>query len=103
MEAKAPSKEMMTQYSDMKEEIKQMKVDIQQTEDSIAKLIEEGTVCDKVTGGLGGIQGFKIEGFPVAEFEKRKRLVLPTDTPYLFASAEYSWKKEVLNNLLKEE
>ena len=75
MEAKAPSKEMMTQYSDMKEEIKQMKVDIQKTEDSIAKLIEEGTVCDKVTGGLGGIQGFKIEGFPIAEFEKRKRLL----------------------------
>ena len=39
----------------------------------------------------------------LSEFEKRKRLVLPTDTPYLFASAEYSWKKEVLNNLLKEE
>ena len=75
MEAKAPSKEMMTQYSDMKEEIKQMKVDIQKTEDSIAKLIEEGTVCDKVTGGFGGIQGFKIEGFPVDEFEKRKRLL----------------------------
>ena len=39
----------------------------------------------------------------LSELEKRKRLVLPTDTPYLFASAEYSWKKEVLNNLLKEE
>lgn len=69
------SKETIVQYSDMQEEIKQMRIDIQKTEDSIAKLIEEGTVCDKVTGGLGGIQGFKIEGFPVVEFEKRKRLL----------------------------
>ena len=71
----AISKEILVQYSDMQEEIKQMRIDIQKTEDSIAKLIEEGTVCDKVTGGLGGIQGFKIEGFPVVEFEKRKRLL----------------------------
>ena len=71
----AISKEVMVQYSDMQEEIKQMRIDIQKTEDSIAKLIEEGTVCDKVKGGMGGIQGFKIEGFPVVEFEKRKRLL----------------------------
>ena len=71
----AISKEIMVQYSDMQEEIKQMRMDIQKTEDSIAKLIEEGTVCDKVTGGIGGTQGFKIEGFPVVEFEKRKRLL----------------------------
>lgn len=70
-----PTKDVMVQYSDMKEEIKQMRADIQKTEDAIAKLLEEGTVCDKVTGGLGGIQGFKIEGFPVVEFEKRKRLL----------------------------
>lgn len=70
-----PTKDVMVQYSDMQEEIKQMRADIQKTEDAIAKLLEEGTVCDKVTGGLGGTQGFKIEGFPVVEFEKRKRLL----------------------------
>lgn len=70
-----PSKEIMIQYSDMQEEIKKMRADIQKTEDAIAKLIEEGTVCDKVTGGFGGIQGFKIEGLPVVEFKKRKRLL----------------------------
>ena len=75
MKAMVPSKEMMIQYSAMQEEIKQMRIDIQKTEDSIAKLIEEETVCDKVTGGLGDMQGFKIEGFPVVEFEKRKRLL----------------------------
>lgn len=71
----APSKEIMIQYSDMQEEIKQMRLDIQKTEDDIARLIEEGTVQDKVKGGLGGIQGFKIEGFPIMAYERRKRLL----------------------------
>lgn len=69
------SKEILIQYSDMQEEIKRMRADIQKTEDDIAKLLEEGTVCDKVKGGLGGIQGFKIEGFPVLAFERRKRIL----------------------------
>lgn len=72
---KAPTKEVMVQYSDMQEEIKQMRLDIQKTEDMIEKLLEEGTVVDKVTGGLGGIQGFKIEGFPIVEFERRKAIL----------------------------
>lgn len=75
MNAIIPSKEVMIQYSDMQEEIKRMREDIQKTEDDIAKLLEEGTVCDKVKGGLGGIQGFKIEGFPVPAFERRKRIL----------------------------
>lgn len=75
MNAIMPSKEVMIQYSDMQEEIKRMRADIQKTEDDIAKLIEEGTVCDKVKGGLGGIQGFKIEGFPVPVFERRKKIL----------------------------
>lgn len=75
MNAIIPSKEVMIQYSDMQEEIKRMRKDIQKTEDDIARLLEEGTVCDKVKGGLGGIQGFKIEGFPVPAFERRKRIL----------------------------
>lgn len=72
---KIPTKEVMAQYSDMQEEIKKMRSDIRKTEDMIAKLIEEGTVVDKVTGGVGGIQGFKIEGFPIVEFERRKDIL----------------------------
>ena len=75
MNAISPSKEVMIQYSDMQEEIKRMRTDIQKTEDDIARLLAEGTVCDKVKGGLGGIQGFKIEGFPVLAFEKRKKIL----------------------------
>lgn len=69
------SKEILIQYTDLQEEIKRMREDIQKTEDDIAKLLEEGTVCDKVKGGLGGIQGFKIEGFPVPAFERRKKIL----------------------------
>lgn len=69
------SREILIQYSDLQEEIKQIRTDIQKTEDDIAKLLEEGTVCDKVKGGLGGIQGFKIEGFPVPAFERRKKIL----------------------------
>lgn len=69
------SKDIMIQYSDMQEEIKKIRCDIQKTEDMIAKLLEEGTVCDKVTGGFGGMQGFKIEGFPIVEYERRKAIL----------------------------
>lgn len=69
------TKEIMVQYKDMQEEIKQMRAEIQKAEESIAKLIEEGTVCDKVTGGFGGIQGFKIEGFPAREYTRRKKVL----------------------------
>lgn len=70
---KAPTKDVMAQYTNLKEELKKIELEIKSTENSIAKLIEEGTVVDKVSGGLGGIQGFKIEGFPVKEYERRKR------------------------------
>lgn len=69
------SKDLIIQYRSLQEEIKKIKIDIKKTEDSIAKLIQEGVVEDKVYGGLGGIQGFKIEGFPLAVYEKRRNLL----------------------------
>lgn len=69
------SKDLIIQYRSLQEEIKKIKIDIKKTEDSIAKLIQEGVVEDKVYGGLGGIQGFKIEGFPLAIYEKRINLL----------------------------
>ena len=75
MNAIAPNKETMIQYSNMQEEVKRMRADIRKTEDDIAKMLAEGTVQDKVKGGLGGIQGFKVEGFPITAFEKRKRIL----------------------------
>lgn len=69
------SKEILTQYSDLQAEINKIREEITKTEDSISKLVEEGTVIDKVTGGLGGIQGFKIEGFPQKEYDRRKKVL----------------------------
>lgn len=68
-----PTKENMAQYTNIKEELKKIRADIEETESSIAKLLEEGTVVDKVVGGFGGIQGFKIEGFPVKEYARRRK------------------------------
>ena len=71
----AITKELLVQYSDLQKEIEIMHEEIKKTEDSIAKLVEEGTVADKVKGGLGGIQGFKIEGFPQKEYDRRKNIL----------------------------
>lgn len=70
-----PTKENMLQYDNLKRELEKIENEIMDTEMSIEKLLEEGTVCDKVIGGLGGIQGFKIEGLPVKEYERRKKIL----------------------------
>jgi len=69
------TKNVLKQYNDIKTEIKDIQKDISKTEDSIENLIKEGTVQDKVKGGLGGIQGFKIEGFPQKEYDKRLKIL----------------------------
>jgi predicted nucleic acid-binding Zn-ribbon protein len=66
------SKELLSQYTDLQKEIAYTQEEIQKTEDSIAKLLKEGTVVDKVKAGFGGIEGFKIEGFPQKEYYRRK-------------------------------
>ena len=68
-------KKIFDQYRDMQVEIESIRRDVSSTEDSIAKLIEEGTVKDRVYGGEGGIQGFNLEGFPVMEYERRLRIL----------------------------
>ena len=69
------TKELLSQYGNLQTEIVDMQKEIAKTEDDIAKLLEEGTVVDKVKGGLGGMQGFKIEGFPQKEYDRRKKLL----------------------------
>ena len=64
-------KDLLIQYSDLQEEIKEKRKKVSEIEDLIEKLKNEGTVVDKVKGGLGGEQGFKIEGFPEKEYKRR--------------------------------
>lgn len=69
------SKEILIQYSDLQEEVKEVRERIEKTEQQIAKIEEEGRVIDTVSGGSGGIQHFKIEGFPYPEYSRKKKLL----------------------------
>lgn len=73
------SKKILIQYTDLQQEVKEVREKIQRLECEIPKIekrindIEKGaTVKDKVRGGLGGLQSYNIEGVPIKEYEKRK-------------------------------
>lgn len=69
------SKEILIQYNDLQEEVKEVRERINKTEDQIAKIEKDGNVVDSVCGGNGGIQHFKIEGFPYPEYSRKKTLL----------------------------
>lgn len=69
------NKEILIQYSDLQEEIKEVRQRIDSTERQIERIEKEKTVCDKVMGGEGGLQPFKIEGFPYPEYSRKKTLL----------------------------
>lgn len=69
------SKEILIQYSDLQEEVKEVRERIERTERQIVKIEEDGNVIDTVSGGNGGIQHFKIEGFPYPEYSRKKTLL----------------------------
>lgn len=73
------TRQMLTQYSDTRKEVKEIQERIEKLENRIPKLekriseIEDGeTVKDKVYGGNGGIQGFVVEGVPLREYTDKK-------------------------------
>lgn len=73
------SKDVLIQYSDLQEEVKETREKIEKLKCTIEKIeaqlsrIESGEVVrDKVYGGAGGIQGFVIEGVPVKEYDRKK-------------------------------
>ena len=69
------SKEILIQYSDLQEEVKEVRERIDKTEKQIAKIEAEGSVIDTVSGGSGNAQHFKIEGFPYPEYSRKKTLL----------------------------
>lgn len=69
------SKEILIQYSDLQEEVKEVRERIERTESQIEKIKEEGNVIDTVSGGSGNTQHFKIEGFPYPEYSRKKTLL----------------------------
>lgn len=66
---------MLNQYISVKKEIEETRGKIAKVEKQIAKIEKEGAVIDTVSGGDGGIQHFKIEGFPYPEYTKKKLLL----------------------------
>lgn len=73
------TRQMLTQYSDTRKEVKEIQERIEKLENRIPKLekriseIEDGeTVKDKVYGGNGGLQGFVVEGVPLREYTDKK-------------------------------
>ena len=69
------SKEILIQYSDLQQACKEVREKIEKLERQIAKIEADGAVVDKVRGGLGGLQSFKIEGFPYPEYNRKKTLL----------------------------
>lgn len=73
------SKSILIQYSNLQEEVKEIREKIEKLERMIQQdkkrmgEIEAGEVVkDKVYGGPGGNQGYVIEGVPVKEYERRR-------------------------------
>lgn len=71
----AISKEVLTQYSDLQKECKEVREKIEKLEKQIDRIEKDGNVIDKVRGGDGGLQSFKIEGFPYPEYSRKKTLL----------------------------
>lgn len=69
------TKEILNQYTDLKLECTELREKISKLEQQIDKIEQGGNVIDKVSGGLGGIQSFKIEGFPYPEYSRKKTLL----------------------------
>lgn len=69
------SKEVLVQYIDLREEQKEVTERISKLEKQIDKIESEGAVIDKVSGGAGGMQHFRIEGFPYPEYSRKKTLL----------------------------
>ena len=64
------SKQILIQYYDVKREISELQERKEKLEKQFKQFLDGSTVTDMVTGGEGGIQHFKIEGFPIIAYEK---------------------------------
>lgn len=69
------SKEILVQYADLQQECKEVREKIEKLEKQIERIEKDGNVVDKVRGGVGGLQSFKIEGFPYPEYSRKKTLL----------------------------
>lgn len=69
------TKEVLSQYIDLQEEIKEVQQKIKKLESDIRKIESDGNVVDSVSGGCGGTEHFRIEGFPYPEYSRKQTLL----------------------------
>ena len=69
-------KNVLAQYVDLVQEIKDVQHRIEDIEGKLKRLEAEGEVTDTVKGGEGGIQHFTITGFPSRDYSRMKTLLL---------------------------
>lgn len=70
------TKSILKQYRYILKENTDLERRIENIKKQLEKLETEGNVVDKVSGGEGGKQHFRIEGFPVAEYSTKKTRLL---------------------------
>lgn len=68
------TKDILIQYAELREEVKDTRRKIESLENQIKRMEEEGAVIDCVKGGAGGIQNFKVTGFPYPKYSRTKSL-----------------------------
>lgn len=69
------TKEILKQYADLQQECVEVREKINTLEKQIARIEQDGSVRDKVSGGIGGWQSFTIEGFPYPEYNRKEALI----------------------------
>lgn len=69
------TKDILIQYAELREEVKDTRRKIEYLENQIKRMEEEGAVIDCVKGGAGGIQNFKVSGFPYPKYSRTKTLL----------------------------
>lgn len=89
------TREVLNQYGYLLKEREDLCKRIGRLESQIDRIEQEGAVIDKVMGGEGGLQPFKIEGFPYPEYSKKKMWLNKN-------RAILKDREEKINNLLCE-
>lgn len=69
------TKHVLAQYIDLQKELTEVRGRIGKLEEQLDRMEMEGPVVDKVMGGDGGLQPFRIEGFPYPEYSRKKTLL----------------------------
>lgn len=69
------TKQVLNQYNDLVAEIHDLEEKIAKIRKELDKIEQQGAVVDTVSGGYGGTQHFRIEGFPYPEYDKKRHLL----------------------------